>query len=294
MKTGRLRGLDALRGIAALVVLIYHTVSIFELTWLYEFHAIQRGYLAVDFFFMLSGYVIARMLDHKQRHPVLFVWSRYKRFLPTMAAGTSIGFCAYWLHPNPTFDPWIAAVTGFALVPIFTTYQVFPLNSPTWSIFFELFANTIHSIMPRKAWPAVFVIALAAVWVTDGFASGPSPANFLGGFARVLVSYSLGVMLFGIWRDNPSVPVPPSVGWALLIVLMPVTGAAFDYFFVLLICPLVLASGLGRPRAGRNGQEPCLSRSMPFTIRFCYWLCGSDCRPFWGSLRALRLRLLWL
>ena len=49
----RLEGLDGLRGVAALCMLYFHTVGVLHPEW----HLEARGYLAVDFFFMLSGYV---------------------------------------------------------------------------------------------------------------------------------------------------------------------------------------------------------------------------------------------
>ncbi len=228
----RLKGLDALRGIAALVVLSYHVAAIFAIS------GQPNGYLAVDFFFMLSGFVIAGVLERTPEAGVEFVCSRYKRFWPTMAAGTAIG-----LFVTP-YSQWWEALPGFMLLPIFSSAWVFPLNSPTWSIFFELYANAVHSVM-RRLWPAVFFASLALLIVTGGFGGGPTPGNFFQGFPRVLLSYSLGVMMFQRWTvGGLPLKIPACFGLLLLTLLVPWQSPWLDYSFVLLICPLLIMSGV--------------------------------------------------
>src|SRR5262245_61697811 len=85
----RLYGLDALRGVAALAVLFHHYEVIFGST-----HYFSRAYLAVDVFFMISGYVMARTYEGRLGNSlsaVQFLWIRIKRLWPTMAVGTTIG-----------------------------------------------------------------------------------------------------------------------------------------------------------------------------------------------------------
>ena len=85
-EAARLSGLDVLRGIAALWVLHYHTIKV-----VLDGHNFgSRGYLAVDFFFMLSGYVMARSYEDKFRQGYglkSFFTARYRRVWPTMAIG---------------------------------------------------------------------------------------------------------------------------------------------------------------------------------------------------------------
>lgn len=252
----RLLGLDALRGVAAISVFVYHVVRIWELPGL------QRGYLAVDFFFMLSGYVIARMLDHKCIAPRSFIWSRYKRFWPVMAVGTALG-----LFTVP-FDP-VLVIAGFLFIPVFLSEKVFPLNSPTWSIFFELFANAVHSITPNGAWKYICAASILAYLAIGELAPGATSGNFVGGFPRVLIAYSIGAMLFLNWRDQPPLSIPAWAGISLLFApFLPVRGFYFDLVFVVLICPLIIASGLRfrPPWAKFSGQLsfPLYAVHFPF------------------------------
>ena len=106
----RLHGLDTMRGIAALCVFAFHLHGIYPETpsiW-------GKGYLAVDFFMMLSGYVMARTYEERMRGGLgagNFVLIRYRRLWLTMAVGSLIGVGYLW---RATGDPaWFAL--GFAL-----------------------------------------------------------------------------------------------------------------------------------------------------------------------------------
>ena len=229
VRTERLPALDALRGAAALVVLSYHVASVYGLG------GQPNGYLAVDFFFMLSGFVIARVLERGSRTPTQFLKWRYTRFWPTMAVGTALGLC---------FVPgtYSQALPGLLLIPILVGKYIFPFNPPAWSIFFELCANAVHSVL-RRFWPAVFAVSLFWLMVTGGFGGGPNPDNVMRGLPRVLMAYSIGVMMFQRWGDHPPLKLSPYWGLLLLAVLLPVRSLWFDYAFVLLICPLVIMNG---------------------------------------------------
>jgi len=89
----RLHGLDALRGIAALVVLAFHIGLIYGLEPIF-----LNGWLAVDFFFALSGYVLARTYEGRL-HKTIGAWQfskkRFFRFWPVVLFGGAIG--APWI-----------------------------------------------------------------------------------------------------------------------------------------------------------------------------------------------------
>jgi peptidoglycan/LPS O-acetylase OafA/YrhL len=105
----RLLGLDALRGAAALLVLwmhlhLSHHVSIYP----------PRGHLAVDFFFMLSGYVMARTYEGHMRGGVWFLRKRIRRLWPTVAAGSLFGLALIWR----TGGDWpLVAALNLLLIP---------------------------------------------------------------------------------------------------------------------------------------------------------------------------------
>lgn len=252
----RLDGLDALRGIAAGAVLWGH---------LPEYNRAiptTHGYLAVDFFFMLSGYVMARTYERRfaEGMPALsFVRARYRRFWPTMAIGTLIGLPL--LHVYPTGYAIQFAAFGFALLPSPNVLYLFPINVVAWSIFFELVANGVHGVALHRIRTSVLLAGsagLAAVVAVLAFHFGSldlgaRAQTALVGLPRVLLPYIIGIVLYRAWHDAPPLRISPVITAALLPAAALLSWSwAMDVAFVLIACPLLIAGGL-RWNAGGAG-----------------------------------------
>ncbi len=257
-ESARLAGLDALRGIAALWVLHYHVMRLADAPLI----AAGKGYLAVDFFFMLSGYVMARTYEHRFAQgfgPVRFMAARYRRLWPVMAIGASLGapLLATELQDPGAFA--LIATANLFLIPVFLgSGAVFPLNSPAWSIFAELCANLAHALglwRLRTASLAIFCACLlpALIWTGVAFESlnaGAGENSLLAGVLRSLFAYGVGVVLWRVWRDTNGPPIPPALAFALIpalalaIHLLRIDGWPFDIGFVVLASPLLIAGGL--------------------------------------------------
>lgn len=269
----RLSGLDALRAIAAMCVVVMHVGAI----WPGEPRRLSSAYLAVDFFFLLSGFVMARTYDARLKAGTLpsgrFLALRVRRLWPTMLVGALLALPFLW-RDNPLVPVFVlAALPNLLLLPSFVTAELFPLNTPAWSIFFELVANAVHAVLGhRMAMPALalMIAVLAALLMVTGAVSGnldvgSRAANMGGGFVRVGASYGLGVLLWRWHGDRPPLAVPP----ALALVAMPVLFAAadrlglngwqFDMVFVLVVSPLLLWGGLGATgRLPASTERACL------------------------------------
>lgn len=253
----RLPGLDALRGIAAACVLGLHLPAIYPgLPTLFG-----RAYLAVDFFFMLSGFLMTRTYGTRLAGGFggwRFLALRYRRLWPVMAVGGLIGAPYLW---TSTQEPVLFAALFLAnllLIPVSFQRELFPLNVPAWSVFFELLANLIHGLLlwrlrGRGLVAVVTVSLLATALVARHFGTldlGARPETLAGGLARALLSYSIGMLLWQRWGDRPPLRVRPllaALGLPLLIVLpwaLGISHWAYDLGFVLLACPLLLAGGL--------------------------------------------------
>lgn len=242
----RLTGLDALRGIAALLVVVGHTSPLMGLT-------LGKLYLAVDFFFMLSGYVMARTYEGRMggSGSRRFLWARVKRLWPLMALGTLL---ALPLSPEPK-----VVIFGLLFIPTFAGGLAYPLNGPAWSIFFEFFANVLHALglyRLRTKLMLLLVALLFAVlaWISIAagtFHFGQHDNGFTLGVARVMISYFLGVVLYRAWKDRPPLNVHPAVTLLAMPVLLlpPIETVLLDLAFVSLACPLLIAGGL-RMKAG--------------------------------------------
>ena len=298
MKTTRLDGLDALRGIAALCVFAYHALE----------EVGSNAYLAVDFFFMLSGYVMARTYEARLAGglvPTRFFVMRLGRLWPTLFFGSLLAV-PWLLSQHPIADVWPAIVANLLLIPFAVGGWMFLLNGPAWSICFELFANALHAVLlwrlsPRAIAallvPLIVLLALAASRYS--FDVGSTLNGFGAALPRVLVSYGIGILLWRKWRDAPSI----KVSGAFTLLIMPaffginalIAGDSWqaDLLFVLLVCPLLIAGGLRIERV-----HPVLlwfgAISFPLyavhvpAMRLVAWLDGDR---LWGI--ALCIPLAW-
>lgn len=272
----RLHGLDALRGIAAFCVVGLHSGAVFGGMpgWF------AKGYLAVDFFLMLSGMMMARGTEQKLANgfaPIRFMRARYRRFWPMMALGSLIGVPFLWARSGG-WDPFLPAlIANFLLLPWPVGTLLFALNIPAWTIFFELVANAVHVFalhrLGQKVIALLAVIMLAlTIWGAMMFGSldvGPRPDTFVAGFSRVFLAYLIGILLGrGLGTLLGSI-IP---GW-LALILMPlaILGSwyfgwrhwSFDLAFVLLLCPLILLGARNIRRATRLGW---LSGAISFPL----------------------------
>src|SRR5437016_4136883 len=143
--------LDGLRGVAALAVAILHTnINMGSAPWL------PHAYLAVDFFFVLSGFVVAFAYDQKLLTDMTFfgfMRVRLIRLSPMIVAGTILG--AFYLLMRTHLEPGaigyiaVAVLFGVLLLPLDLVVgtEQYPLNVPSWSLLFELISNVCYAAL---------------------------------------------------------------------------------------------------------------------------------------------------
>lgn len=259
MNQGRLGGLDLLRGIAALSVMMLHADNVFPQITL----PFAKAYLAVDFFFMLSGFVLTRTYYDRFTLGLgagRFMVMRVKRLWPTIAVGAVLGAVSHASVYAPQ-ELTMLLVLNLALLPCVTAVGLFPLNGVIWSIFFELVANFVHArLLARLSSQLLLaicvlmaaVMTLVAVNLTANGAPswdvGSLTGNFVAGVPRVMLSYTIGSLLYLRLGDRPRSGIP---AWLAPIFLLAVlfagrdaSGWQFDLVFVVVVCPLVLIAGL--------------------------------------------------
>jgi peptidoglycan/LPS O-acetylase OafA/YrhL len=258
--------LDGLRGVAALTVMVMHRGR-----WYYEPGGfLGHAYLAVDFFFLLSGFVIAFAYEDRLRSGLTFgrfTQLRLLRLYPLIALGMLTGALwamAQWTFDLPgsraTGDLWQALGRHLLLIPTLgkNPAGIFPLNGPTWSLFFEIAINLVYALVLRwlrLRWviAIVAVSALALVWyaLSGDVDVGPTPRTFLGGFPRTAFGFFGGVLLFRLMRAKklPTVGAPIwGLGLALLVVFTtpkfaPAANAVFDLACLFVLFPAILSLG---------------------------------------------------
>ena len=262
--------LDGLRGVAAVAVLMVHAAVLFRPVWM------RSGYLAVDLFFALSGFVLAHAYGPRLTAgmtALAFLRLRLIRILPLYFLGTTIAVASALEQRVIGHGQWqtealvrsiVAAAFLVPLPPVAGAPNgfAFPLNIPAWSLFFELLVNVFYAtafgfLTPFRT--VVLVgIALAGLigttWYFNGLNAGADWPKLWGGVPRVVFSFFAGVVLYrmvGTVRRSPrgSPRGPRRVGpWIILPALLvlfalPVPAAfrwAFDLTCVVAVFPLLI------------------------------------------------------
>ena len=201
--------LDGLRGVAAIAVVMYHMGQALHLPLL------PGAYLAVDFFFVLSGFVLWRAYGQKDRTPIplmRFAKMRLVRLYPLLLLGVALGlvkslavyFFAKSMHLEVHQIITAGVLNSLFLPLIGPSGPLFPLNVPQWSLLFELIASVgLFMLFVRgpRSLPYVFAIAGAGAMVAQVAIRGgdlnlgwDSETLWLG-FARVSFAFSAGVII---------------------------------------------------------------------------------------------------
>lgn len=221
--------LDGLRGVAALTVVCFHLFEAFATSHLDQ--RINHGYLAVDFFFILSGFVIGYAYDDRWGKMTIrdFLKRRLIRLHPMVVVGALIGAAVFYFQGCSVWDVskisvgalLLATVMNALLIPAATGAEIrgvgemYPLNGPSWSLFFEYIGNILYALfirrLPTRALSVLVLLAgcgLAAfaLWgplgdICVGFAM--TGDNMLGGSLRLLYAFPAGLLLSRVFRPIP-------------------------------------------------------------------------------------------
>ena len=285
--------LDGLRGVAAILVVTFH---VFETYSGDRFHQVMNhGYLAVDFFFVLSGFVVAYAYD--DRWGEMTQWEFYKRRLirlqPMVIIGTIIGAALFYFQASAAF-PLISAtplwkmllvmLVGFTMVPLLPSMDIrgwaemHPLNGPAWSLFFEYIANILYALIVRrfsKTLLSIFVF-LSACFLVQYLVSGPQ-GDVIGGwsidktqlhigFARLLYPFFAGVLLFRMGKlIHFKNAFAICTALILIIFFIPRIGGTpnlwmngvYESFSIIVVFPLIVAIGAGGNLTGKFATKAC-------------------------------------
>ncbi len=223
--------LDGLRGVASLLVIWYHVFEGFATSPLDQ--RFNHGYLAVDFFFILSGFVIGYAYDDRWKKTMtvgIFFKRRLIRLHPMVVIGCVLGAISYclqgcvtWDHtPQPLSMIMLAMLLGLFMLPVFPgagadvrgNGEMFPLNGPCWSLFFEYIGNILYALALRRLSTrtlsiivGVMGMGLAIFSVGNGSGYGHmgvgwtmADNNLTGGLLRLGFSLSCGLLLSRMFR----------------------------------------------------------------------------------------------
>ncbi len=168
--------LDGLRGVAAMIVVAFHLFETYSKGPVFQI--LNHGYLAVDFFFVLSGFVIGYAYDDRWGKMSIggFFKRRLVRLHPMVIMGTFIGALLYYFSDCAAFPPigqtsWQKVIAmmllGFTMLPATLKMDIRgwgetnPLNGPAWSLQYEYIANILYATVIRHFSKTVLAIFLA-------------------------------------------------------------------------------------------------------------------------------------
>jgi peptidoglycan/LPS O-acetylase OafA/YrhL len=275
--------LDGLRGVAAILVVAFHIFEAFAGGNRFK-QIINHGYLAVDFFFLLSGFVVAYAYD--DRWGKMTQWEFYKRRLirlqPMVIMGMIIGAALYYFQASDILFPQIATMPvwklilvmfiGFTLIPLTPSAEIrgwgemHPLDGPAWSLFFEYIANILYALIFRKFSNkvlSVFVLIFAGMLINytvfgpkgdviGGWSLNLEQMNI--GFTRLLYPFFAGILLS---RLGKLINVKGAF-WVCslliaIVLIMPRIGdentlwlnGLYESFCIILVFPLIVSIGAG-------------------------------------------------
>ncbi|WP_316823884.1 acyltransferase [Pedobacter miscanthi] len=285
--------LDGLRGVAAMIVVAFH---IFEPNASSSHdQIINHGYLAVDFFFILSGFVIGYAYDDRWDKLTVggFFKRRLERLQPMVIMGMIIGALLFYysdspkwplIHTIPIWSVILTMIIGFTLLPMPPAFDIrgwqemHPLNGPGWSLFYEYIANILYALGLRKLSKTALGILVAIFGLYLVYYAVTSPSgDLMGGwtfnyeqlhigFTRLLFPFFGGLLLsrmVTIGKLSNSMLISSLMISAILF--MPRIGGEenrwmnglYESLSIVLIFPLIIYIGASGQVTGKIGNKVC-------------------------------------
>ncbi len=251
--------LSALRGVAAILVVMRHAGTIFAPI------AFPMSFMAVDVFFVLSGVVIDARYQQELLSgltPLHFTWLRIARIYPLYILGCGCTFLTILLMPSHHI---LAGMTAYniqdkALSWLLTMFLLpnpiphsaqFPYNFPAWSLFFELAINILYALIVTKL-STRRLLGLIAICGAGLLAClvffdhdqridlGWNQRTFVAGFFRTGLSFFLGVLIYRFYLSRPLPFITRHSGTASIVVVLavagillaPISGRAGEMFYI--------------------------------------------------------------
>ena len=284
--------LDGLRGVAAIMVVWFHIFEAYATSHLDQIF--NHGYLAVDFFFILSGFVVGYAYDDRWKTLTIkdFLKRRVIRLHPMVVMGAIIGGLMFYFQGCSVWD--VSKVTVLALVvatflnafliPATPSIEVrglgemYPLNGPSWSLFFEYLINILYAVFIRRL--STRLLALLVFLSGCGLSAfaifGPlgdicagfslQGQEFLAGSLRVIFSFSAGLLLVRLFKPLRIKGAFWLCSLAIIILFsIPRLGGTEHYwlnglyetFCFAIVFPLVVFLGASTQITGKYATKLC-------------------------------------
>ena len=284
--------LDGLRGVAALAVVCFHFME-----WVYSDASknfIGHGFLAVDFFFCLSGFVIGYAYDDRIGTMGIkeFFKARIIRLHPLVIFGSIVGLAAFLFDPFGGHPELIGTgkiilifLSSIFLIPFPAMpdrfFNLFSFNAPAWSLFWEYIANIVYALIlhriSRRLLVLLTILSAAALcfvsYHAGSLVGGWSGGTFWDGSARISYSFLTGLLIFRSgWILKSRLGF---IGLSVLLVLsfvMPWSkyNGLTELLVVLIYFPLLISLGAGATKRSGVKERSGLKKLCVFFGKISY------------------------
>lgn len=231
--------LDGLRGVAAIMVVIFHISEAFSYDPVEK--VLNHGFLCVDFFFVLSGFVVAHAYQARMKSGRMTRWqfikARLIRLQPMIVFATLLGALLFYLQESPVYPGIKDASLGYLMANVLAGVCMLPippewnvrangemllLNIPQWSMFFEYIANILFCLIAFRLGRKGLVLLVAAFGLlladsaltlnifgnlpTEGYPLSLNAGwsgtleHFYVGIARVGFAFFAGMLLYHLYQ----------------------------------------------------------------------------------------------
>ncbi|MGZ3814575.1 MAG: acyltransferase family protein, partial [Mucilaginibacter sp.] len=322
--------LDGLRGTAAILVVTYH---LFEAYYpVPANHPMHHGYLAVDFFYLLSGFVVGYAYDERWGGGMTikeFFKIRLIRLHPLVIFGVTLGAICFFFDPytngmqhNSLLKLIGVMLLSYTLLPapdVRNWGETHPLDGPCWSLLQEYIANIIYALFGQKMskivlWVLVIVsgivLTVVAAWHGD-VATGWGYDNIWIAVVRMMFPFFGGLLLF---RTGKLIRIPRAyVVCSLLLIglfFMPTYkyNGLYEAGCIIIAFPIIVAAGAGGQISGRWAKickfsgaisYPIYITHYPFIYIYTMWIATkkpapSQIVPVAGMLFLFFILLAWV
>lgn len=307
-----------------MLVVWYHVFEGYAFAEGTAIEGLNHGYLAVDFFFILSGFVIGYAYDDRWAGKLTvkgFFKRRLIRLHPMLVMGAVLGCITFCIQGSVQWDGTRVATSAVMLSLLCTLFfipalpgagyevrgngEMFPLNGPGWSLFFEYIGNILYALFIRRlstraltGMVVILGIGLTGYAVLDMSGYGAigvgwtlDSVNFIGGLLRMLFPFSMGMLLSRKFR-------PVKVRGAfwlcsavlLLLFLVPDLGSTgtlclngvYESLCIVVVFPILVWLGASGSTTDRRSTRICkflgdisfplYITHYPFMYLFYAWL----------------------
>lgn len=257
-------------------------------------HPIPHGYLAVDFFYLLSGFVIGYAYDDRwiSMSVISFFKIRLIRLHPLVILGVALGTLFFLIDPYNSASTstsllklFITMLVGFTLLPVpdLRGYgETHSLDATCWSLLQEYIANVLYALIGRKlsmTWLSILVGTSAVVLILTAhrhghLSSGWDYPRFWVGSVRMIFSFFAGLLLF---RSGKLVKIPMTFSLCSIalisLFILPVFkfNGIYEAACVIIAFPIILAAGAGGLVTGRWAFACRFSGALSYPIYILHY-----------------------